>query len=138
MTKKYIQTLDVNIDDNGNPVMAANLDASSNELGELLVNTGFTGTGKPDILSWASGTDSYAAADSGVITAKRRKVMVFNTGAACLLSIADESGSEEPYVIPNNFIREIILPYEVAIGADITAKNLETGADFGALYVEFS
>jgi hypothetical protein len=138
MAKKFINTLDVNVNDDGNPIVEATLGDYTNSLGEIAVNTGFSGTGKADILAWTAGTNSYAAPASGAITAKRRKIMVFNTGAACLLSIADEAGSEKPYVIPNNFIREIILPYEVAIGADITAKNLETDANFGALYVEFS
>ena len=138
MSKKFIGTLDVELDANGYPIVATDLTSEQNALGELPVATGFSGNAKPDILSWAAGTDSYAAAAAGTITAARRKAMVFNTGAACLLSVQDVSGDEKPYVIPNNFVREIVFPFDVAIGAAVTIKNLETGVNAGKIWIEFA
>lgn len=116
-------------------VVAADIGVT--EENEAMVSSALVGNDKPDIITWASGTDSYVAG-TGDITQERRKAFVYNTGAACLLSVQDVSGAEIPYIIPNAFAREIVFPFVVAKDAVITATNLVAGSNFGALYAEFS
>ena len=78
MSKKFIHTLDVNVDTNGNVIFAPE-------------GSSISGNSRPDIITWDAGTDSYATG-TGTITATRKKALVYNTGAACFLSVGDESG----------------------------------------------
>ena len=106
------------------------LDVEVSELGEIVVSSGLVGLAKPDILKWNSGSDAYIPADSGQITAKRRKALIYNNGCTALVSVCDEAGEERPYLIPAFFTREIVFPFEIDVGSAITAKNLDAGRDF--------
>lgn len=135
--KKFIGAADLSFDANGKLETASGL-TNENALGEIPVTSGLVGNSRPDVLYWASGTDSYAAAATGAITAVRRRALVYNNGNACLLSIADTGGAEIPYLIPDEFVREIVFPFTIAIGAAIKIKNLETGVNAGKLWIEFA
>ncbi len=112
------------------------LDVEVSELGEIVVSSGLVGLAKPDILKWNGGSNVYAAPISGTITAKRRKALIYNNGCAALVSVCDQTGAERPYLIPAYFTREIVFPFEIDIGAVITAKNLDAGRDYD-LVAEF-
>ena len=135
--KKFIGTADLLFDDNGKLEIMTDL-SNENALGEIPVTSPLVGNSRPDVLYWASGTDSYAAAATGAITAVRRRALVYNNGNACLLSIADTAAAEVPYLIPDEFVREIVFPFEIGIGAAITIKNLETGVNAGKIWIEFA
>lgn len=135
--KKFIGASDLMFDANGKLETSGAL-TNENALGEIPVTSGLVGNSRPDVLYWASGTDSYAAAASGAITAARRRALVYNVGNAILMSVADTAGAEKSYVIPAEFVREIVFPFEVAIGAAVTIKNLETGVNAGKIWIEFA
>ena len=112
------------------------LDVEVNEFGELVVSSALAGSGKPDILLWLGGRDDYALSDSGAITQKRRRALVYNNGCAALMSIADAPGEEKPFLIPAYFTREMVLAFEIEVGEKIKIKNLEVGRDFDVV-IEF-
>ena len=136
MAKTFIGASDLLFDDNGKLETTSDLTNNENALGEIAVTSGLVGNDKPDVITWASGTNSYVAG-TGSITKTRRRALVYNVGSAALLSIADTAGSEKPYVIPDEFVREIVFPFEIAADAIITAKNLTDDDNFGKLVIEF-
>ncbi len=112
------------------------LDVEVSELGEIVVSSGLVGLAKPDILKWNGGSEAYTPANTGQITAKRRKALIYNNGCTALVSVCDQTGVERPYLIPAYFTREIVFPFEIDIGSAITAKNLDAGRDY-ELVAEF-
>ena len=121
MAKRWLQSVDVMVDD---------------ETGALLVSSGLEGSGKPDLLEWAVGTDAYAEADSGEVEHDSSVVFVRVGSGGALVSIGDEAGSEKPYIVPPNYWREFAVPGGAAAGTRIVARNLVAGTNFSDLTVE--
>jgi len=121
MAKRWLHSVDVQVDD---------------ATGAILIRSGLEGTGKPDLLTWATGTDTWADPGSGSVTHDGTVVFIRVGSGGALVSIDDEAGQEKPYLIPPNYWREIVVPGGVPSGARIVAKNLTAGADFTDLYVE--
>jgi hypothetical protein len=94
------------------------------------------GRGKPDLLTWATGTDSYAAPTSGSVTHDGKLAFIRVGSGGALVSIHDAAGQEKPYIVPPNYWREIVVPGGVPAGARIVAKNLVAGTSFSDLFVE--
>ena len=121
MPRKWIQSADVLLDD---------------ATGALVVKTGIDGIGKPDLLTWNAGTNSYANPASGSVTHDCSVVFVRVGDNGALVSIADAVGQEKPYIIPPNYWREIVVAGGISAGARIVAKNLKTGTNFADLSME--
>lgn len=94
------------------------------------------GGGKPDLLRWPTGTDSYAAPTTGSVTHDGKLAFIRVGSGGALVSINDAAGQEKPYVVPPNYWREIVLPGGAPAGARIVAKNLVAGMSFSDLFVE--
>jgi hypothetical protein len=94
------------------------------------------GGGKPDLLHWATGADSYTTPTTGSVTHDGKLAFIRVGSGGALVSIADAAGQEKPYVIPPNYWREIAVPGGVPSGARIVAKNLVPGMSFTDLFVE--
>lgn len=118
--KKFIKTVDLAIDDSG----------------AILTSTGLEGRGKPDILRWYSGYDSYVPPMSGHISHDSSCVFIRVGIGGAYVSIDDASGQEKPFIIPPNYWREIAIPGGIPAGARIVARNLIYGDNFSDLIVE--
>ena len=94
------------------------------------------GGGKPDLLAWSYGTDTYSIAPSGSVTHEGKLVFIRVGSGGALVSIHDAAGQERPYLIPPNYWREIVVPGGVPAGARIVAKNLVAGVRFSDLFGE--
>lgn len=94
------------------------------------------GGGKPDLLRWPTGTDSYAAPTTGSVTHDGKLAFIRVGSGGALVSINDAAGQEKPYIVPPNYWREIVVPVGVPAGARIVAKNLVVGMGFSDLFVE--
>lgn len=94
------------------------------------------GSGKPDLLAWSYGTDTYSTATSGSVTHEGKLVFIRVGSGGALVSINDAAGQEKPYLVPPNYWREIVVPGGVPVGARIVAKNLVAGVSFSDLFVE--
>ena len=121
MAKRWLQAVDVIIDD---------------ATGALLVCSGLEGAGKPDLLVWAAGSDAYAEPGSGEVTHDATVVFIRVGSGGALVSIGDEAGSEQPYVVPPNYWREFAVAGGIPSGARVVAKNLVAGTSFSDLTVE--
>lgn len=121
MAKRWLHSVDVQVDD---------------ATGALLIRSGLEGAGKPDLLTWTSGTNTYANPNSGSVTHAGTVVFIRVGSGGALVSIADAAGQEKPYIIPPNYWREIVVPGGIATGARIVARNLVSGASFSDLFVE--
>lgn len=121
MNRRWIQSVDVQIDE---------------ATGALLTRGTLDGAGKPDLLVWATGSDSYAGPDAGTVTHAGTVLFVRVGSGGALVSVDDEAGQERPYLIPGNYWREIVVPAGIPVGARIVARNLDAGVDFAGLYVE--
>lgn len=121
MAKRWLHSVDVQVDD---------------VTGALLIRSGQEGAGKPDLLTWLSGSDSYANPTSGGVTHAGTVVFIRVGSGGALVSIADAAGQEKPYIIPPNYWREIVVPGGISAGAPIVAKNLVAGMSFSDLFVE--
>ena len=104
--------------------------------GALVVRGGAEGRGKPDLLLWDTGSDTYADPQTGSISHDSSVVFFRVAAGGALVSIDDETGGERPFVIPPNYWREIVIPGGIAAGSRIVAKNLTSGVNFRELIVE--
>ena len=90
MAKTFIGASDLLFDDNGKLETTSDLTNNENALGEIAVTSGLVGNDKPDVITWASGTNSYVAG-TGSITKTRRRALVYNVGSAALLKYCRHS-----------------------------------------------
>ncbi len=94
------------------------------------------GAGKPDLLYWSTGGDTYTTASSGSVTHESRLAFIRVGSGGALVSIGDAAGQEKSFLIPPNYWREIVIPGGIAVGARIVARNLVAGVNFTDLFVE--
>ena len=111
-------------------------DLLQDESGALVVRGGMEGLGKPDLLSWATGDDTWTQADSGAVTHDSSVVFIRVGSGGALVSIGDAVGQEKSYLIPPNYWRELVIPGGIPASSRIVAKNLVSGVNFSDLYVE--
>jgi hypothetical protein len=121
MAKRWLHSVDVQVDD-----------AS----GALLIRSGLEGAGKPDLLTWITGTDAWAGPDAGSVSHDGTVVFIRVGSGGALVSIDDAVGQEKPYIVPPNYWREIVVPGGIPTGARLVAKNLDAGVNFSDLAVE--
>lgn len=117
------------------PFAATDL-AFDKETGALFTRGGMEGKGKPDLLTWATGSDIYAAPATGTVSHDASVVFIRVASGGAMVSVGDEEDSEKPYIIPPNYFREIVIPGGISAGCRIVAKNLIDGANFRELTVE--
>lgn len=112
------------------------IDLVTDSAGAILVRTAIAGRGKPDILSWSAGSDTFSQAESGTVSHDASVIFIRVGAGGALVSIDDQDGSEKPFIIPPNYWREIVLSDVIPAGARIVAKNLTAGENFSDLIVE--
>jgi len=121
MAKRWLHSVDVQVDD---------------ATGALLIRSGLEGAGKPDLLTWNTGTDAWADPDAGNVSHDGTVVFIRVGSGGALVSIDDAPGAEKSYIVPPNYWREIVVPSGIPAGARVVAKNLATGVNFSDLAVE--
>jgi hypothetical protein len=111
-------------------------DLLQDDSGALVVRGGMEGKGKPDLLCWDTGSDTYADPQTGNVNHDSGVVFIRVAAGGALVSIDDETDSEKPFIIPPNYWREIVIPGGITAGSRIVAKNLTSGVNFRELAVE--
>ena len=111
-------------------------DLLQDDSGALVVHDALEGRGKPDLLVWETGSDTWSQPDTGTVTHDASVVFVHIGSGGALISIGDAVGQEKFYLIPPNYWREFAIPGGIAAGSRIVAKNLTSGVNFSNLYVE--